>query len=37
MVKDMMSNIWVPVVVVGLAGTAGNIRVLRAQMLDEVG
>ncbi|NMB00666.1 MAG: ABC transporter permease [Firmicutes bacterium] len=37
MVKDMMSNIWVPVVVVGLAGTAGNIRVLRAQMLDELG
>lgn len=37
MFKDMMSNIWVAVVVVGLSGTAGNIRVLRAQMLDELG
>lgn len=34
---DMLSNIWVAVVVVGTAGTAGFIRVLRSQMLDELG
>lgn len=34
---DMMSNIWVAVIVVGTAGTAGFIRVLRGQMLDELG
>ena len=36
-VMDMFSNIWVAVVVVGTAGTAGFIRVLRSQMLDELG
>ena len=34
---DMLSNIWVAVIVVGTAGTAGFIRVLRSQMLDELG
>jgi len=34
---DMLSNIWVAVVVVGTAETAGFIRVLRSQMLDELG
>lgn len=34
---DLLSNIWVAVVVVGTAGTAGTIRVLRSQMLDELG
>lgn len=34
---DMMSHVWVPVIVVGSAGTAGLIRVLRGQMLDELG
>jgi peptide/nickel transport system permease protein len=34
---DMLSNIWVAIIVVGTAGTASFIRVLRAQMLDELG
>lgn len=36
-VVDMLSRIWVAVLVVGTAGTASFIRVLRAQMLDELG
>jgi peptide/nickel transport system permease protein len=34
---NLLSNIWVAVIVVGTAGTAGFIRVLRGQMLDELG
>lgn len=34
---DLLSHIWVPVVVIGTAGTAGMIRVLRATLLDELG
>lgn len=34
---DMLSHLWVPVVVIGTAGTAGMIRVLRASLLDELG
>ncbi len=34
---DMMQHIWVPVVVIGTAGTASMIRVLRATLLDEFG
>ncbi|MBM7798971.1 peptide/nickel transport system permease protein [Microlunatus panaciterrae] len=33
---DMLSHIWVPVVVLGMAGTAGLIRILRANLLDEL-
>ncbi len=33
---DMLSHLWVPVVVIGTAGTAGMIRVLRATLLDEL-
>jgi peptide/nickel transport system permease protein len=33
---DLLSHLWVPVVVLGLAGTAGLIRVLRANLLDEL-
>ena len=36
-IVDMLSRIWVAVVVVGTSGTASFIRVLRAQMLDELG
>lgn len=36
-VLDMFSHLWVPVVVIGTAGTAGMIRVLRASLLDELG
>ena len=33
---DLMLHIWVPVVVIGTSGTAGMIRVMRANMLDEL-
>lgn len=33
---DMLRNIWLPVIVVGMAGTAGLVRVIRAMMLDEI-
>jgi peptide/nickel transport system permease protein len=35
-VLNMLSHIWVPMVILGLAGTAGLIRVLRATLLDEL-
>ena len=34
---DFLGHIWVPIVVIGLAGTAGLIRVTRANLLDEMG
>ncbi|MBI1296563.1 ABC transporter permease subunit [bacterium] len=36
-VIDLLSHLWVPVLVVGLSGTAGLIRVTRANLLDELG
>ncbi|MCP4402457.1 MAG: ABC transporter permease [bacterium] len=33
---NMLSNAWLPVLIVGVAGTAGLIRVLRATLLDEL-
>ena len=33
---DLMQHIWVPVVVLGVAGTAGMIRIMRANLLDEL-
>ncbi|GAB3437065.1 ABC transporter permease [Flindersiella endophytica] len=35
-VLDLISHMWVPIVVLGTAGTAGLIRVLRANLLDEL-
>jgi len=35
-VLDMLSNIWIPIVVVGLGGTTGLVRVMRGMMLDEL-
>ena len=35
-VIDMLSNIWVPVLVLSTAGMAGLIRVMRANLLDEL-
>jgi peptide/nickel transport system permease protein len=35
-VADMLQHLWVPVVVIGLHGTAGTIRVLRSTTLDEL-
>ena len=33
---DFMSHLWVPIVVLGTAGTAGLIRTMRANLLDEL-
>ncbi|MCE7985749.1 MAG: ABC transporter permease [Caldilinea sp. CFX5] len=33
---DLLAHLWVPVVVVGASGTAGLIRVTRANLLDEL-
>jgi peptide/nickel transport system permease protein len=35
-VADMFSHIWLPVVVLGLGGTASLIRTMRANLLDEL-
>lgn len=34
--QDMLSHIWVPVVVIGLEGTASVMRIMRSGMLDEI-
>ena len=33
---DLLKHIWLPIAIVGTAGTAGMIRVLRATLLDEL-
>lgn len=33
---DLLQHIWIPVIVVGTSGTAGLIRILRANLLDEI-
>ncbi|MEZ4668299.1 MAG: ABC transporter permease [Anaerolineae bacterium] len=33
---NLISHLWIPMIVVGTAGTAGLIRTMRANMLDEV-
>jgi peptide/nickel transport system permease protein len=35
-VLDLLSHIWFPILIVGLSGTAGLIRTLRATLLDEL-
>ncbi|MEV1169605.1 ABC transporter permease [Nonomuraea sp. NPDC049784] len=35
-VLDLLSHLWVPIVVIGVSGTAGMIRVTRANLLDEL-
>ncbi len=35
-VIDMLRHLWIPVIVLGTAGTAGIIRVMRACLLDEL-
>ena len=34
---DLMQHIWLPVIVLGIGGTAGMIRVMRGNLLDELG
>jgi peptide/nickel transport system permease protein len=33
---DMLKHIWVPMAVIGMSGTAGLIRIMRANLLDEM-
>lgn len=33
---DLLQHIWIPVIVIGTAGTAGLIRIMRANLLDEL-
>lgn len=33
---DLLGHVWIPMVVLGTAGTAGLIRILRANLLDEL-
>ena len=35
-VLDLLSHLWIPMVVLGIGGTAGLIRTLRANLLDEL-
>jgi ABC-type dipeptide/oligopeptide/nickel transport system permease component len=35
-VLDLLKHVWVPVVVMGVGGTAAMIRVMRANLLDEL-
>jgi peptide/nickel transport system permease protein len=35
-VLDLLSHLWIPMVVLGTAGTAGLVRTLRANLLDEL-
>ena len=35
-VKSILEHLWIPVIIVGTAGTAGMIRRLRANLLDEL-
>lgn len=34
---DLLNHLWIPIIVVGTAGTAGMIRVMRGVLLDELG
>ena len=36
-VLDLAKHIWVPIIVIGTAGTAGMIRIMRGNLLDELG
>ncbi len=35
-VRDLFSHLWIPMVILGTAGTAGLIRLMRANLLDEL-
>lgn len=35
-VLDLLSHLWIPVIIIGLSGTASLIRVMRANLLDEL-
>jgi peptide/nickel transport system permease protein len=33
---DLLSHIWLPVIIIGVGGTAGTVRVMRGALLDEL-
>jgi peptide/nickel transport system permease protein len=33
---DFLGHLWIPMLIVGTAGTAGLLRIMRANMLDEI-
>ena len=35
-VWDLLKHLWIPVIIIGMAGTAGLIRIMRANLLDEL-
>ncbi len=35
-VADLLGHVWIPILVMGVSGTAGMIRVMRANLLDEL-
>jgi peptide/nickel transport system permease protein len=35
-VLDLFNHLWIPMIIVGIGGTAGLIRVMRANLLDEL-
>lgn len=35
-VVDMLAHLWIPVIIIGTAGTASLIRIMRANLLDEL-
>jgi peptide/nickel transport system permease protein len=35
-VQDFLAHLWIPVIIIGTAGTAGLIRIMRANLLDEL-
>jgi peptide/nickel transport system permease protein len=35
-VWDMLKHLWIPMIIIGTAGTAGLIRIMRANLLDEL-
>ena len=34
--KDLLQHLWIPTMIIALEGTAGLIRVMRANLLDEL-
>ena len=34
--QSILAHLWIPVIIIGTAGTAGMIRRLRANLLDEL-
>ncbi|WP_026257324.1 ABC transporter permease [Actinopolymorpha alba] len=35
-VLDLLSHLWLPILIIGMSGTAGTIRITRANLLDEL-